>query len=99
MFVLIGITRAKITFVLGQPERALNCFYTALDMQLRIHRFNRDVDDVQDTMLCVAILHHQLANFREAMELYTQVHDYRRKRLGDAHPDTRHVFELRLQVF
>lgn len=77
----------------GEPDEALGCFYTALDMRLRLLN-NRESAPVQDVLLCIGIVHHQLANFREALEIYNEVIRTRTKSLGANHPDTKHAMEL-----
>lgn len=67
-------------------------------MRLRLNRNRRETSSVQDVLLCVGIVHHQLANFREALEIYNEVSKTRTKVLGADHPDTKHVTELLRKV-
>lgn len=87
-----------VFFFLGKPEEALGNFFTALDMRLRLTKNDREASSVQDILLCIGIIYHQLAHFREALESYNEVIKTRTKLLGAQHPDTRHAVELLKQV-
>eukprot|EP01068_Selenidium_serpulae_P000027 Selendium_serpulae@DN10054_c0_g1_i1.p1 len=76
--------------LLGKPDDAVQCFMAALDMLVRIHG-RRDAGPVQDVNLSIAIICHQVGDFRRALEIYKEVYNNRLKRIGGRHPDTLNV--------